>query len=49
MLRLLLLLGLPFAVYAYWRYIARATEEQRAQRVQATVFAVVEKLCNAVV
>lgn len=41
MLRLLLLLGLPFAVYAYWRFIAKAPQEQRAQRTQAVVFGAV--------
>lgn len=41
MLRLLLLLGLPFGVYAYWRFIAKAPAEQRAQRTQAVVFGAV--------
>lgn len=38
MLRLLLLLGLPFAVYAYWRYLARATPEQRKKRTEVLLW-----------
>jgi DnaJ domain len=48
MIRLLLLLGLPLGVYAYWRFISKAPAEQRAQRIQAALFGLVSLVVMAV-